>query len=216
MLDQKDVKLVRIKSDKISISRALSHKKNISPIKWCHRHTPFSLSLAGISEQTGCVSSGSLWAHVELLEQRLQAPPVLRLHPLLPYWGRYEHGVERESEKGNEEKGNAKKEKRPVRLCILATAGWWWWRCCTAEADEEEEWVDCFYILFGWMGLRHRWFGSFPHQTPTPKAKLTPALDYLTVRATFQSGLVVGAVCLGTFCLLRYSTCKEGLCVTGN
>lgn len=30
-----------------------------------------------------------------------------------------------------------------------------------------------FYILYflGWMGLRHRWFGLFPLQTPTPKAK---------------------------------------------
>lgn len=59
-------------------------------------YTLFSLPLRlpGVSEQTSCVSSGPLWAHVELLEQRLQAPPVLRLHPLLSYWGRHEHGVE--------------------------------------------------------------------------------------------------------------------------
>lgn len=49
--------------------------------------------LAGVSEQAGGVSSGSLRAHVELLEQRLQAPPILRLHPLLSHGGRHEHGV---------------------------------------------------------------------------------------------------------------------------
>lgn len=47
------------------------------------------------------MSSGSLRAHAELLGQRLQAPPVFQLYPLLSYGGRYEHGVG--SEEPNEE-----------------------------------------------------------------------------------------------------------------
>jgi len=56
------------------------------------------LSLAGVPEQAGGVSSGSLRAHVELLEPRLQAPPRLRRHPLLSDRGRHEHGVEKDTE----------------------------------------------------------------------------------------------------------------------
>lgn len=70
-------------------------------------------SPAGVFEQAGCVSSRSLRAHAELLEQRLQAPPILRQHPLLSYRGRYEHGVKRENQRNmakeksrNAEEGN--------------------------------------------------------------------------------------------------------------
>lgn len=56
-------------------------------------HLSPSPSPTGVSEQAGRVSSGSLRAHVELLEQRLQGPPIFRLHPLLSYGGRHEHGV---------------------------------------------------------------------------------------------------------------------------
>lgn len=58
-----------------------------------------SSRVSGVPEPASRVSSGSLRAHAELLEQRLQAPPILRLHPLLPHRGRHEHGLKSETEK---------------------------------------------------------------------------------------------------------------------
>lgn len=54
---------------------------------------------SGVSWEAGRVSAGSLRAHVELLEQRLQTPPIVRPHPLLPYRGRHEHGLKRNTGK---------------------------------------------------------------------------------------------------------------------
>lgn len=86
----------------------------LSPISSCTRLR--LVCLAGVPEQAGRVSSGPLRAHVELLEQRLQAPPILRLHPLLSYRGRHEHGVKSGAEERN-------KMKRLMRSCIRPTVG---------------------------------------------------------------------------------------------
>lgn len=133
-----------------------------------HPYTSFLLSFAGISEQARCVSSGSLRAHVELLEQRLQAPPILRLHPLLSHRGRHEHGVERDTHE---------RERRMLKRGKLGTfehlcySGKVWWRCCTAEADEKGVWVARFLYLYFFF------FGGVCMGTETPLVRFTSTSD---------------------------------------
>lgn len=91
---------------------------------------------------------------------------------------------ERESKKHKEEKGNNANGGKRLRLCILATVG----RCGGGAAQQRQMRREsgllafCICTLFGWTGLRHRWFGLLSHQTPMP------ALDEVTVGATFHSG----------------------------
>lgn len=88
-----------------------------------HRHLP--PPVAGVSEQAGRLSSGSLRAHAELLEQRLQAPPILPPHPLLPDRGCHEHGVETEERRGSGEclGFNQKKKKKEILSVCLPGGG---------------------------------------------------------------------------------------------
>lgn len=78
--------------------------------------------VAGVSEQAGRLSSGSLRAHAELLEQRLQAPPILSPHPLLPDRGCHEHGVEAEEQRERRGFGECLgfSQKKKYFFCLLA------------------------------------------------------------------------------------------------
>lgn len=142
------------------------------------------------------VSTSSCWAAGT--ETASSAHPLPISTPFLPRtpwtWCR-ERERERASEKHNEERSNDTKEgKCLLCLCILAPTARCGGGADTAEADETGEWFARFlYLYFFWGRVidgaeTHRWFGLFPHQTPTPKAKLTPAFDKVTVRATFHSG----------------------------
>lgn len=93
------------------------------------------LSLAGVPEPAGRVSSGSLRAHAELLEQRLQAAPLLRLHPLLPHRGRHEHGV-------------APPPLPPSTQRRHTSSSWWRMEENLVEALQGERVARFLYLLF--------------------------------------------------------------------
>lgn len=95
------------------------------------------------------MSSGSLRAHVELLEQRLQTPSVLHRHPLLSHRGRHEHGVEREQAAGGG----------------------------VVEADERESGLLAFIFVLFWVDGAETPLVRFI-STSDPKCKTNQALDW--------------------------------------
>lgn len=107
-----------------------------------------SVCLSGVPEPARSVSSGSLRAHAELLEQRLQAPPIVRLHPLVSHRGRHEHGLKLETKK----RGGG---GHLVCLSLLLNSGMVWWRV------SQGGWDAHFYILYLFF-----FFGGWGAETP--------------------------------------------------